>query len=150
MFPDIDDVSKVMCKLSGVTRPSPEAVWPQAVLLRGFLEFSYRWCRNHGRHGFTLATELKPQAEDFIGKSVTDYEFCLGLFLNGPMLTRLPFATPFDVTTFKLLEIRFPPTHRLEEGRARWKEIQLVLEREIAQERERLAQQAEWLAANQK
>ena len=143
MYPDQDDVTRVMCKLSG-PRPSPEAAWPQAVLLRGFLEFSYHWCRNHGRHGFTLATDVKQQAEDFIGQPATDYEFCLGLFLNVPSLTRRPFTVPFDVKRFSALQIKFPPLHRLEEGRERWKEIQLELEKEVAQERERLAQRIEF------
>src|SRR5437667_12846375 len=74
VYPDREDVKRV-CKLCGVPQPSAEVVWPGTVLLLAFLQFAHKWCRNHGRHSLTPASDLKQQAEDFIGKSVTDHEF---------------------------------------------------------------------------
>lgn len=144
MYPDKQDVQQTMHRLTGVPRPKAEDIWPTVVLVREFLSNAYQWCRNQGRHKYVPASELLQQAEKFIGRAVTPYEFCLTFFLAlpaGSVSKRIPYSTPVDVAQFDILKIKFPPIARLEEFRETWTEIQSQTEKEIIQERQRLALQ---------
>ena len=113
MYPDLRDVERLMPKLSSVPRPELETTWESVVLARSFIENCYGRCRNHGRHRFTLAKDLKAQAEQFIGKPISDYAFMIALLMNR--VTTRPLA--IDPKQFEKLEVKFPPTERFEEAR---------------------------------
>lgn len=136
MWPDIRDVERVMPKLSGVPRPDPESIWESVVLARSFVEECCGRCRNHGRHRLTSAKDLKAQAEQFIGKPVSDYVFMIALLMNR--VTTRPLV--IDPKKFEEIEVKFPPFDKFEEARDSWNEHQLQLEQEIKQERERMTQ----------
>lgn len=142
MYPDIEDVRQTMHRLTGVPRPNAEDIWPTVVLVREFVSYASRWCRNHGRHRYILASELLQQAEKSTGKLITPYEFCLTFWLalpHGCCQTRIPYSIPIDVAAFDTLKIKFPPIDRLEEFRELWDEVYAQTEREIIRERQRLA-----------
>ncbi len=140
MYPDSEDIRRVMKNLSGVPKPTPEFIWQIVVLARGFLFEAGRACKNHGRHALVPAEQLRAQAEAFVGQPVSPYEFCVALLLVAPTPTLRPHRRPIDVSKFETLEIKFPPTERMEEYRERWTEVQKQLEAEI--EREKIAQSA--------
>src|SRR6266704_1469184 len=135
MYPDLIDVERTMPRLSGVPRPELETTWESVVLARSFIEECRVRCRNHGRHRFTLAKDLKVQAEQFIGKPISDYAFMIALLMHR--VTTRPLA--IDPKQFEKLEVKFPPTERFEEAREAWNKHQLGLEQEIKQEREEIA-----------
>ncbi|HXM97162.1 MAG TPA: hypothetical protein VN982_01670 [Candidatus Dormibacteraeota bacterium] len=135
MYPDLRDVERVMPKLSGVPRPEPLSVWESVVLARSFIEECHGRCRNHGRHHFISASSLKTEAEQFIGRPISDYAFMAAL-LMGRLTTR---PLVIDPKQFEKLEVKFPPTDRFKEARNSWNEHQLRLELEIKHEREEIA-----------
>jgi hypothetical protein len=123
MYPDIRDTQLVIRKLGLQT--SPETIWEDAALVRGFLFNAHLCCKNHGRHALILVSDLKCVLEGFIGRTVSDDAMMVGMYL-----LRL------DVKKGKTdrQTVRFPPLERLEERREVWKAIQQSFENEIQQE----------------
>jgi hypothetical protein len=127
MYPDIRDTQSVIRKLGLHT--SPEDIWQDVVLVRGFLFNADLCCKNHGRHALILVSDLKLVLESFIGRSVSDDAMTVGLYL-----LRLDVKGKTDQQT-----VRFPPLERLEGRREAWKAIQQGFEKEIQQEASKAA-----------
>jgi len=139
MFPDTQDVKNATKKLTGcVSRPTPENIWESVAIVREFIAQARDACWGHGRHRFILASDLKKEAESFLQRPVSAYEFCAALLLAAPAPTTLPHGL-IDVAKFEGLKVKFPPLGRIGEYREGWARVQAEIEHEIACERERVA-----------
>jgi len=110
------------------TLPSPKPlakdIFKDAMLCQVLLFEAYGFCRNHGRHQYRSLADIKTFVEDFLGRTVDDQTVIVACRMNGLQPTQ-------SVNDQSVLLVKTPPLGRFEEARDRWKQRQLVEEKEF-------------------
>jgi hypothetical protein len=129
-MPDMEDIYRLL-KTVPAPKPTPEDIYADVMLARSFLSEAQGRCFNHGRHSFIPASDAKKIAEDFVGRSLNDIGFVLGLRMAG-LQSKIS-------RTDKTLLVKLPPLDRFEEVRELWNQRQVIEQKQIDAEVKRWA-----------
>ncbi len=132
MFPDHEDVARVL-KTIPSPKPTAEEIYADVVLARSFLDGACHYCYSHGRHEFTLVSDIKTLAESFIGRPIHFVALIIGIRMRG--LQTKPSKSDKSVPLVKV-----PPLDRYEEMRDRWNQHLATEQKEIDAEVKRWAE----------
>jgi hypothetical protein len=126
MYPDIFDIRREQHRITGELPPMGYLL-PDVALAREFLYQAHHFCRNHGRHHWIQASELKREAEKFLGRRLSVQGFALAL-LFGFKINPSPYQ--LDPTRLDSVAVEFPPIGRFGECN-KWTQLRQELENEL-------------------
>lgn len=132
MYPNIDDVKRILPQMQKLEKPSPAMVWKEVVYAHDFLKECHKHCYADGRHKMIPVFELKIYAKNFIGP-VSDDAFLIAILLFG--LTYRPQELEQE-TKISAIEVVFPPHRGFDEMFGEpWNKHFAELNQEIKQHR---------------
>jgi len=130
-WPDMEDVIRNL-KNFPAPKPAAEEIYADVCLTRSFLDGACHYCSNHGRHTFTPVSDVKTQAESFIGRTINDVALKIAMRMQA-------LQTKSSGSDKSVLLVKVPPLYRYEEMRDRWNPHQADEQKEIDAEVKRWA-----------